>query len=89
MKSDHSPSRTGHLYLVGVGPGDPELMTYKAVRILTAAKVWAVPTARENGLSSARQIAELAAAFPAARVERVDGQDLFWWGIRTHPWDAA
>jgi ABC-type hemin transport system substrate-binding protein len=28
-------------------------------------------------------IAELAAAFPAAVVRRVDGQDLFWWGIRT------
>lgn len=57
MSSDNSPSRTGHLYLVGVGPGDPELMTYKAVRILTEAKIWAVPTARENGVSSAQQIA--------------------------------
>ena len=57
MSSDNIPSRTGHLYLVGVGPGDPELMTFKAVRILTAAKVWAVPTAKENGLSSAQQIA--------------------------------
>ena len=28
-------------------------------------------------------VAELAAAFPAAAVDRVDGQDLFWWGIRT------
>ena len=28
-------------------------------------------------------VAELAAAFAAARVARVDGQDLFWWGIRT------
>jgi ABC-type Fe3+-hydroxamate transport system substrate-binding protein len=26
---------------------------------------------------------ELRAAFPEARVVRVDGQDLFWWGIRT------
>jgi precorrin-2/cobalt-factor-2 C20-methyltransferase len=57
MSSDNSPTRTGHLYLVGVGPGDPELMTYKAVRILTEAKIWAVPTARENGVSSAQQIA--------------------------------
>ena len=30
-----------------------------------------------------RHVAELAAAFPRAEVRRVDGQDLFWWGIRT------
>lgn len=57
MSNDTSTARSGHLYLVGVGPGDPELMTLKAVRILTEAKVWAVPTARENGFSSAQQIA--------------------------------
>lgn len=28
-------------------------------------------------------VAELAAAFPAADVVRVDGEDVFWWGIRT------
>nr|WP_320011137.1 precorrin-2 C(20)-methyltransferase [uncultured Desulfobulbus sp.] len=58
MNSESSTSSTGHLYLVGVGPGDPELMTYKAVRILTKAKVWAVPTAKKNGPSSAQRIAE-------------------------------
>ncbi|MGD9947068.1 MAG: precorrin-2 C(20)-methyltransferase [Desulfobulbus sp.] len=57
MSSEHLSPSTGHLYLVGVGPGDPELMTYKAVRTLSEAKVWAVPTARENGLSSAQKIA--------------------------------
>ncbi|WP_028581918.1 precorrin-2 C(20)-methyltransferase [Desulfogranum japonicum] len=46
----------GHLYLVGVGPGDPELMTYKAVRILKSTPVWAVPKARSNGTSSALAI---------------------------------
>jgi ABC-type Fe3+-hydroxamate transport system substrate-binding protein len=30
-----------------------------------------------------RHVAELADAFPLATVRRVDGQDLFWWGIRT------
>lgn len=47
----------GRLYLVGVGPGDPELMTCKAVRILERTTVWVVPKARENGSSSALQIA--------------------------------
>lgn len=49
--------RKGRLYLVGVGPGDPELMTYKAVRILEDTDIWAVPKARENSLSSALRIA--------------------------------
>jgi hypothetical protein len=30
-----------------------------------------------------RHRAEVHGAVPAARVELVDGQDLFWWGIRT------
>ena len=32
---------------------------------------------------AARHVAEVAAAVPTARVALVDGQDLFWWGIRT------
>lgn len=35
---------SGTLYLVGVGPGDPELLTLKAARILGAAPVIAYPT---------------------------------------------
>lgn len=34
---------SGKLYLVGVGPGDPELMTLKAVRVLEAADIVAFP----------------------------------------------
>lgn len=30
-----------------------------------------------------QHVAELQQAFPASRVIRVDGQDLFWWGSRT------
>ena len=33
--------------------------------------------------SPTRHVDELRRAFPAADVRRVDGQDLFWWGIRT------
>lgn len=39
---------TGTLYLVGVGPGDPELLTLKAARILGAAPVIAYPTTGED-----------------------------------------
>ena len=46
---------TGTLFGLGVGPGDPELLTLKAHRILQAAPVLAYP-APETGDSLARQI---------------------------------
>ena len=49
--------RPGTLYGLGVGPGDPELITLKALRILRAAKVIAYP-APDTGPSFARQIVE-------------------------------
>ena len=47
----------GKLYGLGLGPGDPELITLKAHRIMTAAPVIAYP-APDTGPSFARQIAE-------------------------------
>src|SRR5512146_2926311 len=46
---------TGQLYGIGVGPGDPELLTLKALRLLRAAPVIAYP-ATEDGDSFARRI---------------------------------
>jgi precorrin-2/cobalt-factor-2 C20-methyltransferase len=46
---------TGQLYGIGVGPGDPELLTLKALRLLRAAPVIAYP-APETGASLARAI---------------------------------
>jgi len=49
------------LYGVGVGPGDPMLMTYKAVEVIKRCPVIAIPgTAKENTLSFqiARQMIE-------------------------------
>lgn len=43
--------------MVGVGPGDPELMTYKAIKVLEASPVWIAPKAQKNGSSSALHIA--------------------------------
>jgi precorrin-2/cobalt-factor-2 C20-methyltransferase len=48
---------TGTLHLVGVGPGDPELLTLKAVRVLGAAPVVAYPTTGEDA-AFAMSIAE-------------------------------
>ena len=46
---------TGRLYGLGIGPGDPELLTLKALRLLRAAPVVAYP-APEDGDSFARRI---------------------------------
>src|SRR5260370_22360560 len=46
---------TGCLYGLGIGPGDPELVTLKALRLLRAAPVVAYP-APEDGDSFARRI---------------------------------
>jgi precorrin-2/cobalt-factor-2 C20-methyltransferase len=51
-------SAWGTLYGVGVGPGDPELMTVKAVRILATACVLACPAGRDGGPGSAYRVAE-------------------------------
>jgi len=47
----------GRLYGVGVGPGDPELVTVKAQRVIEAAAVVAYPTAR-NRRGVARRAAD-------------------------------
>ena len=43
----------GMLYGIGVGPGDPELLTLKAVRVLRKVAAVAVPVSREDGESYA------------------------------------
>lgn len=53
----------GKVWLVGVGPGDAELMTLKAARVLAAADVWLVDDLVGHDV--------LALAAPAARVLRV------------------
>ncbi|TQS45639.1 precorrin-2 C(20)-methyltransferase [Cryptosporangium phraense] len=48
---------SGRLYGVGVGPGDPELVTVKAARLISSAPVIAYHSAR-HGRSVARSVAE-------------------------------
>ncbi|GIF35871.1 precorrin-2 C(20)-methyltransferase [Actinoplanes xinjiangensis] len=56
FRSDTAAARTGRLFGVGLGPGDPELVTVKAARLIGAADVVAYHAAR-HGRSNARAIA--------------------------------
>lgn len=44
---------TGKLYGIGVGPGDPELLTLKAVRIIESCDIVIAPSAMKGGSSIA------------------------------------
>ncbi len=75
----------GTFYVVGVGPGDPQLMTLKAAKILENCDVWFVPSAFENGGSMALKIASGAVSregktilshhFPMKQVHRGESPD--------------
>lgn len=48
----------GIFYVIGVGPGDPELLTIKGAKKLEDCPVWLAPKAKSNGKSTALTIAE-------------------------------
>ena len=50
----------GTLHVIGVGPGDPELLTLRALRILKSTDVICVPKGREEGSSLALSIVKKA-----------------------------
>ncbi len=58
----------GKFYGVGVGPGDPELMTLKALRIIKSCEVIAVPSATGE-TTTALDIAEKAGATGGRRLD--------------------
>ncbi len=51
---------SGKLFVIGVGPGDPELLTLKAVRILKQVPCIIVPKGKEEGSSLALSIVQKA-----------------------------
>jgi precorrin-2/cobalt-factor-2 C20-methyltransferase len=59
---------TGKLYVLGVGPGDPELLTLKAARILNGISCICVPKGREGGSSLALSIVK--------RAVNIDGKEI-------------
>lgn len=51
--------KTGAFHGIGAGPGDPELLTLKSVRILKASKVIAVPRSRDSGADKGSNALEI------------------------------
>ncbi len=59
---------TGKLSVIGIGPGDPELLTLKAVRIIKESAVLCVPKGREEGSSLALSIVEKAVSLDGKEI---------------------
>jgi precorrin-2/cobalt-factor-2 C20-methyltransferase len=60
--------KSGKLYVIGVGPGDPELLTIKGVRILNEISCLCVPKGRQEGSSLALSIVK--------RVVNLEGKEI-------------
>ena len=63
--------RRGTLYAIGLGPGDPDLLTVKAVKILKKADAIIVPKARIKTESIARDIVSRALGTDLPFVEQI------------------
>lgn len=61
--------KTGMLYGIGVGPGDPELLTLKALRVLNGAAVLAYPKSSETASENESK------AYSIVRAAGVDGNE--------------
>ena len=61
----------GKLYGIGVGPGDPEYMTLKAVRLIRECDVVAYPVKKEGEESVALNIARGAMEIPDEKIQEV------------------
>lgn len=68
MRNDHKKI-IGRLYGVGIGPGDPKLLTIRAKEILDTVDTIFVPKAKDDGRSCARSIVKAATSKPKNFIE--------------------
>jgi precorrin-2/cobalt-factor-2 C20-methyltransferase len=68
MRDDH-PGMNGKLYGIGIGPGDPKLLTLRAKEILDEVDMIFSPRASEEGTSMARSILEASTSRPKEFVD--------------------
>ena len=61
----------GKLYGIGVGPGDPELLTLKAKRLIEECDIVAVPVKKEGEDSVALNIAKGAVDIPEGKIREI------------------
>ena len=61
----------GKLYGIGVGPGDPELLTLKAKRLIEECDIVAVPVKKEGEDSVALNIAKGAVKIPEEKIQEI------------------
>ena len=72
-----SATSAGNFFGVGLGPGDPELITLKALRVISVAPVIAIPSANSDGTSIAEGILRQALASSEAAGGVKDGEGPF------------
>lgn len=70
MRNDNNKIK-GKLYGIGIGPGDPKLLTLKAKEILNQVGTIFVPKASEEGNSCARSIVEAVTLGPKNFIELI------------------
>lgn len=83
---ENEPKKVARVYAVGVGPGDPELLTRKAERIIRSVPVICAPTGTADAASYALSIVEqfidrssqevIVQVFPMKKDQ--EGLDAFW-----------
>ncbi len=86
--------RIGHFYGVGVGPGDPELLTLRAYHILSRVPVIFVPQKDNKSQSYAKSIINNLVREPEQKVIRLvfpmlrDREQLtdYWWKATESIW---
>ena len=58
MRNDRKKVLRGKLYGIGIGPGDPKLLTLRAKEALDKADIIFAPKGSDDGVSVARRIIE-------------------------------